>query len=192
MLDGSRHVQAVHVTIQRIVGNTPRISIHPTECGGLEASRKPGNLAGQPSTGHGLVERNQMPAEVAERVGRGKEDQTSNSVGVPGGQHHRHSTAVRMPGNICTLEPERVHTRRHPVRCSFQSAIGPRNSVGLAHIEQVERIDARMLGEKSYVLPPVSGRTNQTMEQKQGRARACALIMQVRSANGDVSLIDFG
>src|SRR3569623_2017234 len=109
---------------------------------------------------------------------------------MPGRQHHRDSSAVRMARYINILQPQSIHERRNPVCGGLQGGVASGNSVGLTHVEQIESIDGRVPGEERNVVPPVSRRADQAMQLKERFAGARALKVQLCPVDRDVPLFD--
>lgn len=147
-------------------------------------------MPGEPDSEGRLIEADELAAEVAERVRGSEEDEAADSAGMAGGEHHGDCATVRVAGDVRLVEAEGVHAGGDSVGCGFEPRVEAGNALGLAHIEEVDGVDAGAVCEKIYILTPVSGRANQTVEQQERSSGPGALIVNLEAAHQDVAFFD--
>ena len=130
--------------------------------------------------------------KIAERIGRSKEDEPANAVGMTRGEHHCDGAAVRMAGNIGLVEAESVHEGGEAVGCGLEPRVQPGNPLGLAHVEEIDGVHAGIAGKKADVLAPVLRGADQAVEQQQRTPSAGALVVDLCPVDQDKGLFNLG
>src|SRR5216683_770084 len=111
-------------------------------------------------------------------------------MGMASGKHHGDGAAVRMARDVGLIETKSIHACGYAVGGRFKAGIETGNPLGLAHVEEIDSINARIAREKADVLPPVFRGAHQSMEQQERASRAGALVVDLAPTHQDKRLFD--
>ena len=97
---------------------------------------------------------------------------------------------MRVGCDVGFCEAYAFHPAGNIVGGSFQTCVEAGDSVGLAHIQQVKRVDGGVLGQILDVESPVPGRTDQAVDEKQRASGASALVVNLTSVYLRIQILD--
>ena len=80
--------------------------------------------------------------------------------------------------------------RGETVGGGLKTCVQPGNPLRLAHIEEIDGIDVRVVGKEADIPPPVPGRANQAVKQQQRPPGASALVVDLGAVHQGKSLFD--
>src|SRR5258708_7458868 len=112
VIDGAGYIETLGISVERIRGHSGGIAIHAAERSSFQHPGEERDATGEPDSKARLVEAEELVSEIAERICRGKEDETANAGGMTSGKHHGHGATMGMCGDIGLVEAEGVHERR--------------------------------------------------------------------------------
>jgi hypothetical protein len=92
--------------------------------------------------------------------------------------------------NIRLNEAKSIHEGDNSVRCGLKTRIQSKDTVGLTHIEQINGVNCRIPREEGYISPPVTRRTDQSMEKEQRQTGTRALVVYAHTARSHKRVFD--
>ena len=190
MVDGAGHAQSSGVAVERTFFTRDGSPYMRLRAMAFRESWQPGNLPGKPEPNRRLIETDQLPAQVTEGIRRCKQNEPANAIRMARRQHHGDSAAVRVSGDIGLARAESVHEGGDAVGGSFKARIEPGNALRLPHIEEIDGVNSRVACEEADILPPVSCRTDQSMQQKERATVAGTLVVDLLPIHEHKSFFD--
>ena len=143
----SGNLEARDVRFHAAIRDARWIAVHPCERVALNPNRKVGRHADCEVSRPRVVNLYQRVTQIAVGIGRSEKDEALHPPGMTGGEHPGDSAAVGVADNIGAVQTESIHGCSDAIGGGFETCIEACNPLGLAHVNQINCVDAHVTGE---------------------------------------------